>query len=62
MFLVTDSVTPTGTTMTEFYYAGKHLFVKNGRCVDENGTLGGARLTMNEAVQNCVEHCQIDLV
>lgn len=61
MYLVTDAVTPTGTDMTEFDFAGKHLYVRDGRCVDDNGTLGGAYLTMNEAVRNCVEECGISL-
>lgn len=60
-FLVTDAVTPTGTNMTEFDFAGKHLYVKEGKCVDENGTLGGAYLTMNEAIKNCVLSCEIKL-
>ncbi len=61
MYLVTDAVTPTGTSMTEFDFAGKHLYVRDGRCVDDNGTLGGAYLTMNEAVRNCVRECDISL-
>ena len=61
MFLVTDSVTPTGTTLNEFNLVGKHLIVKNGVCIDEYGTLGGAYLTMNQAVQNCVTTCNIKL-
>ena len=61
VYLVTDAVTPTGTTMTEFDFAGKHLYVRDGRCVDAEGTLGGAWLTMNQAVQNCVEGCGISL-
>ncbi len=60
-YLVTDAVTPTGTDMTEFDFAGKHLYVRDGRCVDDAGTLGGAYLTMNEAVQNCVNDCGLSL-
>jgi N-acetylglucosamine-6-phosphate deacetylase len=61
MYLVTDAVTPTGTDMTEFDFAGKHLYVRDGRCVDDAGTLGGAYLTMNEAVRNCVNECGVSL-
>lgn len=61
IYLVTDAVTPTATDMTEFDFAGKHLYVKDGKCVDSEGTLGGAYLTMNEAVKNCVLHCDISL-
>ena len=61
MYLVTDAVTPTGTDMTEFDFAGKHLYVRDGRCVDDAGTLGGAYLTMNEALRNCVNECGVSL-
>jgi N-acetylglucosamine-6-phosphate deacetylase len=60
-YLVTDAVTPTGTNMTEFDFAGKHLYVREGRCVDDAGTLGGAYLTMNEAVERCVDECGLSL-
>lgn len=60
-YLVTDAVTPTGTEMTEFDFAGKHLYVREGRCVDDAGTLGGAYLTMNEAVEKCVNECELSL-
>lgn len=60
-YLVTDAVTPTGTDMTEFDFAGKHLYVREGRCVDDAGTLGGAYLTMNEAVEKCVNECELSL-
>ncbi len=61
IYLVTDAVTPTGTDMTEFDFAGKHLYVRDGKCVDDAGTLGGAYLTMNEAIENCVEKCGLSL-
>ena len=61
MYLVTDAVTPAGTDLEEFDFAGKHLWVKDGICVDKNGTLGGAKLTMDQAVANCVTSCNIKL-
>ncbi len=61
VYLVTDAVTPTGTDMTEFDFAGKHLYVRDGKCVDDAGTLGGAYLTMNEVIENCVEKCGLSL-
>lgn len=60
-YLVTDSVTPRGTNIKEFYFAGKKLLVDGIKCVDDNGTLGGAILTMSKSVQNCVEICHIEL-
>ena len=61
VYLVTDAVTPTGTDMTQFEFAGKTLFVKEGRCVDADGVLGGAYLTMNEAVMHAVQQCGLSL-
>lgn len=61
VYLVTDAVTPTGTEMTEFDFAGKHLYVKDGKCLDNEGVLGGAYLTMNDGVKNMVKYCNIDL-
>ena len=60
-YLITDAVTPTGTSMSEFNFAGKHLYVREGKCVDAAGTLGGACLTLNAAVQNCVVTCALRL-
>lgn len=61
-FLVTDAVTPMGTTnITEFELGGTTLFVKDGKCTNQDGVLGGAILTMPKAVANCVSICQIDL-
>ncbi len=61
LYLVTDAVTPTGTAISEFDFAGKHLWVREGKCVDKAGTLGGAYLTMNQALYNCVRYCDIPL-
>jgi N-acetylglucosamine-6-phosphate deacetylase len=62
LFLVTDAVTPTGTSMSSFEFGGQTIYVKNGRCVNRDGTLGGALLTMNEAVANSVRHAGIPLL
>jgi N-acetylglucosamine-6-phosphate deacetylase len=60
-YLVTDAVTPTGTNMREFDFAGKHLWVEDGRCIDAEGTLGGAYLTLNTALKNCVSAANLPL-
>jgi N-acetylglucosamine-6-phosphate deacetylase len=62
LFLVTDAVTPTGASMTKFEFGGQAIYVKNGRCVNQNGTFGGALLTMIEAVANSVRHAGIPLL
>jgi N-acetylglucosamine-6-phosphate deacetylase len=61
LFLVTDAVTPTGTSMASFQLGGRTIFVKEGRCLSADGTLGGALLTMIEAVANSVRHAGIPL-
>jgi N-acetylglucosamine-6-phosphate deacetylase len=47
--------------MDYFIFVGKKVYYRDGKCVDENGTLGGSALTMIEAVQNTVEHVGIAL-
>ncbi len=61
VYLVTDAVTPVGTSMLDFKLAGKQLYVKDGKCVDIDGVLGGAYLTMNDGIKNIVKYCHIDL-
>lgn len=60
-FLVTDAVKPTGTDLVEFQLESRTLYVRDGKCLAQDGTLGGAYLTMNEAVRNCVTACKISL-
>lgn len=61
LVLVTDAVAPAGADMDHFIFVGKKVYYRDGKCVDENGTLGGSALTMIEAVQNSVEHVGIAL-
>lgn len=61
LYLVTDAVAPTGTDMESFIFEGKLVYHKDGKCYDENGTLGGAALTMIEGVQNLVRHVNLSL-
>lgn len=56
LYLVTDAVSPAGTDMKEFIFEGKRVFHENGKCFDENGTLGGSALVMNAGVRNLVHH------
>ncbi|EJB5282805.1 N-acetylglucosamine-6-phosphate deacetylase [Vibrio vulnificus] len=59
--LVTDATAPAGANMDYFIFVGKKVYYRDGKCVDENGTLGGSALTMIEAVENTVEHVGIAL-
>lgn len=61
LYLVTDAVAPAGTNMESFIFEGKKVFHKDGKCFDENGTLGGAAITMIESVKNLVSHVEISL-
>lgn len=61
LVLVTDATAPAGATMDHFFFVGKKVYYRDGKCLDENGTLGGSALTMIEAVKNCVEMVGIAL-
>jgi len=61
LVLVTDATAPAGAAISEFIFAGKTIYYRDGLCVDENGTLSGSALTMIEAVRNSVEHVGIAL-
>jgi len=61
LVLVTDATAPAGAEMDYFIFVGKKVYYRDGKCVDENGTLGGSALTMIEAVKNTVEHVGIAL-
>lgn len=61
LILVTDATLPTGTDLTEFEFAGKTIYHRDGICVDANGTLSGSALTMIEAIKNSVNYVGIAL-
>lgn len=61
LYLVTDAVSPVGTDMEYFYFEGKKVYYKDGKCFGEDGTLGGSALTMDVGVKNLVKHCGITL-
>ncbi len=61
LVLVTDATAPAGANMDYFIFVGKKVYYRDGKCVDENGTLGGSALTMIEAVKNTIEHVGIAL-
>lgn len=61
LVLVTDATAPAGSHIESFIFVGKTVYYKDGKCVDENGTLGGSALTMIEAIENVVKHAGIAL-
>lgn len=56
IYLVSDSVMPTGTSIKSFRFALHDLTVSANKIIDNNGTLGGAYLTLNIAIKNCIEN------
>ena len=61
LILITDAMLLAGSDLTSAVFAGKTIYYKDGRCVDEKGTLGGSALTMIDAVKNAVEYVSIAL-
>lgn len=61
LVIVTDAVAPAGTDMEYFIFVGKKVTVKDGRCVDEFGSLGGAAITMIESIRNMTQHTDLPL-
>ena len=59
--LVTDAMPSVGTTQGSFLLQGKKILVRDGKCVDENGTLSGSAIDMASAVRNAVALLGIDL-
>lgn len=54
VMLVTDAMASVGAEQDSFMLQGRRIHVKDGRCVDENGTLAGSALDMAAAVRNTV--------
>lgn len=59
--IVTDATAAAGANIDSFQFVGKTVYVRDGKCYDENGTLGGAAITMIESLQNAVEQVGIEL-
>lgn len=52
LMLVSDAMSPVGTTMTRFSLFGREIRVAGGRCATADGTLAGAALDMAGAVRH----------
>jgi N-acetylglucosamine-6-phosphate deacetylase len=61
MFLVTDAMPPVGGERDYYELAGQKVLVRDGQCVNEQGTLAGSALNMITAVRNSVELLGLDL-
>jgi len=53
--LVTDAMPSVGSERDHFMLQGRRITVKDGVCVDENGTLSGSAIDMASAVRNSID-------
>jgi len=61
LILVTDATAPAGADIESFNFVGTPVYYKDGKCVGEDGTLGGSAVTMIESIKQCVKHVGIKL-
>ena len=61
LYLVSDAVSVMGTNITEFMLADKRVYVSDGRCINEEGSLAGANIDMMSCVANCVNFVKLEL-
>lgn len=59
--LVTDAMPNVGSPQDHFMLQGKRIEVRDGVCVDENGTLSGSAIDMATAVRNTVDLLGVSL-
>lgn len=59
--LVTDAMPSVGIDGDEFMLQGRRITVRDGKCLDETGTLAGSHLNMAEAIGNATRMLEIDL-
>jgi len=59
--LVTDAWANVGTNLTTFKLQGATITIKDGVCMDENGTLAGSAMDMSRAVRNAMEMLGLDI-
>jgi N-acetylglucosamine-6-phosphate deacetylase len=59
--LVTDAMPNVGADVDHFMLQGKRIEVRDGICMDENGTLSGSSLDMASAVRNTVNMLDVSL-
>jgi len=59
--LVSDAMPNVGADISEFTLAGKRIVVRDGKLLDEGGTLAGASLHMAGAVANAIQLLGVDV-
>lgn len=61
VMLVTDAMPSVGAAAKSFSLLGRQITVRNGVCVDEDGTLAGSDIDMATAVRNSIRLLDVDL-
>lgn len=61
LLLVTDATAAAAADIKQFDFVGTSVYYKNGKCIGEDGTLGGSAITMIESIEQCVKFVGIDL-
>jgi N-acetylglucosamine-6-phosphate deacetylase len=61
LMIVTDAMSPVGTTMDCFPLFGTNILVGEGRCITADGTLAGALVDMAGAVRHMVRRVGVPL-
>ena len=59
--IVTDATAAAGSDIESFIFVSKTVYVRDGKCYDANGTLGGSSVTMIKSVENAVKKVGISL-
>lgn len=59
--LVTDAMPSVGAARKSFSLLGRQITVRDGICVDEDGTLAGSDMDMATAIRNSVQLLQLEL-
>jgi len=61
LFLVTDATAPAGANIDSFDFVGTTVYYQEGKCIGEDGTLGGSAITMIESIEQMVALVGIEL-
>lgn len=61
LILVSDATAPAGADIKSFDFVGSTIHYQDGKCVGEDGTLGGSAITLIESIKLCVEQVGISL-
>lgn len=63
IILISDSLSPTGNdSITKFYFGERELYVRDGCCSLEDGTIWGSNTPLNEIANNVMTWLNLNLV